>query len=42
MSKISLLFVGKLVNSLLLIAFPAPSRKILFDFSFVTGLCKDL
>ncbi len=42
MSKIPLLFVGKLVNSLLLTAFPASSRKILSDFSFVTGLCKGL
>jgi hypothetical protein len=42
MSKTPLLFVGKLVNSPLLTAFPASSRKILSDFSFVTGLCKGL
>jgi hypothetical protein len=42
MSEIPLLFVGKLVNSMLLTAFPASSRKILSDFSFVTGLRKGL
>ena len=42
MSKFSLLFVGKLVNSPLLTAFPASSRKILSDFSFATALRKGL
>jgi hypothetical protein len=42
MAKIPLVFVGKLTNSPLLVAFPAAVIEILSHFSFATALCKGL
>ena len=42
MAKMLLLFVGKLVNSLLLTTFTALTSKILSNFSLVPDSCKGL